>query len=197
MSVKNNLARKRHSQFLISWTCIRKIPAPMKIKLALPPPNRGISWGGMGVFQQKEPKIPGAHKIGAAISGPRIAGGNNCGHWDFLDPTWTSFIEKLQNEPLHRAKANDQQEKCCQIHFKTVAMKPSKPEHYSQNQSSMFPEMMLLTSNALKTSFFPERHDIEVTILGQHIRLSAARACPANLNPRTTIKFRDAKKRGE
>ena len=31
---------------------------------------------GMGLFQQKEPKMPGAHKIGAAISGPRIAGGN-------------------------------------------------------------------------------------------------------------------------
>ena len=30
---------------------------------------------GMGVFQQKEPKMPGARKIGAAISGPRIAGG--------------------------------------------------------------------------------------------------------------------------
>ena len=29
---------------------------------------------GMGVFQQKERKMPGAHKIGAAISGPRIAG---------------------------------------------------------------------------------------------------------------------------
>ena len=26
---------------------------------------------GMRVFQQKEPKTPGAHKIGAAISGPR------------------------------------------------------------------------------------------------------------------------------
>ena len=30
----------------------------------------------MRVFQQKEQKMPGAHKIGAAISGPRIAGGN-------------------------------------------------------------------------------------------------------------------------
>ena len=30
---------------------------------------------GIGVFQQKEPKNAGAHKIGAAISGPRIAGG--------------------------------------------------------------------------------------------------------------------------
>ena len=37
---------------------------------------------GMGVFQQKEPqKMPGAHKIGAAISGPRITGGN------FMDTT--------------------------------------------------------------------------------------------------------------
>ena len=31
---------------------------------------------GMGVFQQKNQKMPGAHKIGKAISGPRIAGGN-------------------------------------------------------------------------------------------------------------------------
>ena len=31
---------------------------------------------GMGVFQQKDQKMPGAHKIGAAISGRRIAGGN-------------------------------------------------------------------------------------------------------------------------
>ena len=30
---------------------------------------------GLGSFQQKEPKNPGAHKIGAANSGPRIAGG--------------------------------------------------------------------------------------------------------------------------
>ena len=29
----------------------------------------------MELLQQQEPKIPGAHKIGAAISGPRIAGG--------------------------------------------------------------------------------------------------------------------------
>ena len=31
---------------------------------------------GTGVFLQKERNFPGAHKIGAAISGPRIAGGN-------------------------------------------------------------------------------------------------------------------------
>ena len=28
---------------------------------------------GVEAFLQKEPKIPGAHKVGAAISGPRIA----------------------------------------------------------------------------------------------------------------------------
>ena len=59
---------------------------PIKIKEALPPPPllkaqnpppppRGRNFMGMGVFQQKEQKIPGAHKLGAAISGPRIAGG--------------------------------------------------------------------------------------------------------------------------
>ena len=37
---------------------------------------------GMVVFQQKEPKMPGAHKIGAATCGPRIAGGN------FMDTTF-------------------------------------------------------------------------------------------------------------
>ena len=33
---------------------------------------------GMGGFSsRKNQKMPGAHKIGAAISGPRIAGGKN------------------------------------------------------------------------------------------------------------------------
>ena len=41
-----------------------------------PPPKRR-NFMGMGVFQQKRtPKLPAAHKIGTAISGPRIAGGN-------------------------------------------------------------------------------------------------------------------------
>ena len=37
---------------------------------------------GMGFSSRKSPKTPGAHKIGAAISGPRIAGGN------FMDITF-------------------------------------------------------------------------------------------------------------
>ena len=47
-----------HHLFLLSKS--EKFPAPIKAKLE--------------VFLQKDPKIPGAHKIGAAISGPRIAG---------------------------------------------------------------------------------------------------------------------------
>ena len=75
----------------------RKIPAPIKIKLAVPPPTllkrprttplKRRSFMGMGVFQQKEPTIPGAQKIGAAISGPRIAGGKFCGHEVFFPDT--------------------------------------------------------------------------------------------------------------
>ena len=54
---------------------IRKIRAPIKIKSALPPPlKRGILW--TQVFLQKEGIFPGVHKIGAAISGPRIADKN-------------------------------------------------------------------------------------------------------------------------
>ena len=41
----------------------------------------GLGW----VFQQKEPKIPGTHKIGAAISGPRIAGETFYRHEVFSD----------------------------------------------------------------------------------------------------------------
>ena len=56
---------------------IRKIRAPIKIKSALPPPPQkkgGIlrTW----FFLQKEGIFPGVHKIGAAISGPRIADTN-------------------------------------------------------------------------------------------------------------------------
>ena len=47
---------------------------------------------GMRVFQQKEPKMPGAHKIGAAIFGPRITGGNFMDTTLFLTP---GFFECL------------------------------------------------------------------------------------------------------
>ena len=64
---------------------IGKIPTPIKIKLALPPLLKkprtppplkgGILWA-WGFSSRKNQKMPGAHKIGAAISGPRITGGN-------------------------------------------------------------------------------------------------------------------------
>ena len=58
----------------------RKIRAPIKIKSALPPPpqtppkKRGIL--RTSFFLQKERIFPGVHKIGAPISGPRIADTN-------------------------------------------------------------------------------------------------------------------------
>ena len=71
--------------------------APSK-KLQPPPPplKRGILWA-WGFSIRKKQKIPGAQKIGAAISGPRIAGGKTtdmrlflnffpkaCPPWDLL-----------------------------------------------------------------------------------------------------------------
>ena len=64
---------------------LRKIPAPIKVKSALPPPEknqntppapkRGISWTWR-FSCRKNTEILGTHKIGAAISGPRIADKN-------------------------------------------------------------------------------------------------------------------------
>ena len=48
------------------------------------PPKKTRNFMGMELLLQKEQTIPGAHKIGAAISGPRIAGGRNCRHLVFL-----------------------------------------------------------------------------------------------------------------
>ena len=77
----------RLSQRLLKNASVRKIPVPIKIKSALlppqtqntpPPPNpkhpppQTRNFMDMG-FLQKERIFPGAHKIGAAISGPRIA----------------------------------------------------------------------------------------------------------------------------
>ena len=62
----------------------RKIPTPIKIKSALPPPpqtqsppppKRGILWTWRFCCR-KSAEILGVHKIGAAISGPRIADTN-------------------------------------------------------------------------------------------------------------------------
>ena len=61
----------------------RKIRAPTKIKSALPPtkpksppPKKNEEFYRHGFFLQKERIFPGVHKIGAPISGPRIADKN-------------------------------------------------------------------------------------------------------------------------
>ena len=58
--------------------------SPPQKKTNTPPPiKRGIY--GHGFFLQKERIFPGAHKIGAAISGPRIADKTFYGHEDFSE----------------------------------------------------------------------------------------------------------------
>ena len=71
----------------------RKIRAPIKIKSALPPPKKKpkypppktrILW--TWVFScRKNEFFPGVHKIGAPISGPRIADKKFYGHEDFSE----------------------------------------------------------------------------------------------------------------
>ena len=78
---------------------LEKIPTPIKTKLALPPPllkkpntpplKGGILWA-WGFSSRKNPQMPGAHKIGAAISGPRITGGN------FMDITLVLTCDHLR-----------------------------------------------------------------------------------------------------
>ena len=75
-------------------TFVRKIPAPIRIKLALPPPpskkpqNPPLLRGGIlwtwGFSSRKNQKIPGAHKL-ARPSIPRIVGGKNYGNQDFSE----------------------------------------------------------------------------------------------------------------
>ena len=59
---------------------------PPSKKTQNPPLKGGILWA-WGFSSRKNPKMPGAHKIGAAISGPRITGGN------FMDTTL--FLKKI------------------------------------------------------------------------------------------------------
>ena len=61
-------------------------PLPKKPR---PPLKGGILWAS-GFSSRKNQKMPGAHKIGAATSGPRIAGGN------FMDITFFFLKHVLQ-----------------------------------------------------------------------------------------------------
>ena len=50
-------------------------PSSKKNPTPPPPPKRRNLWAWR-FSSRKNPKMPGAHKIGAAISGPRVTGGN-------------------------------------------------------------------------------------------------------------------------
>ena len=81
----------------------RKIPAPIKIKSALPrppqtqntPPQKTRNFMDMEVFLQKNAEVLGAHKIGAAISGPRIADTN------FTDTRIFLIIQVFERHKQH------------------------------------------------------------------------------------------------
>ena len=57
---------------------------PPKPKIPPPSLKRGILWGWTGFSCRKNAKIPGAHKTGAAISGPGIAGKQILRTWGLL-----------------------------------------------------------------------------------------------------------------
>ena len=68
---------------------VRKIRAPIKIKSALPPPPKPPpkkeEFYGHRFSCRKNAFFPGVHKIGAAISGPRIADTNFTDTGTFLN----------------------------------------------------------------------------------------------------------------
>ena len=74
-----------NSQAILQPLTTQKILAPIKIKLAHPPPKKKTpktrNFMDTEVLScRKNQKIPGAHKFGGAISGPRIAGEKFDGH---------------------------------------------------------------------------------------------------------------------
>ena len=80
--VRGKGPRKRTRKTLIlvplwcRYSLVRKIPAPIKNKMGTPPPlERGILWTWR-FSCRKNAEILGAHEIGAAVSGPRIADKN-------------------------------------------------------------------------------------------------------------------------
>ena len=88
-----------------------KIPAPIKIKSALPPPpqtqntpppplNRGILWTWR-FSCRKNAEILGAHRIGAAISGPRVVDKN------FTDTRCVCSGHLQNGKPVRRKKSGE------------------------------------------------------------------------------------------
>ena len=75
---------------------------------------------GMEVFQRKEPKISGAHNIGAAISGPRIAGGKIT---DIFCFEVIELYREISTATTQRARKENLQRQTLAPSAPTVAMK--------------------------------------------------------------------------
>ena len=99
----------------VSLLNIRKIPASIKSKSAPPPPQnqkyppslKTRNFMDMEVFLQKERIFPGAHKIGAATSDPRIADKTFNGHEDFSDNMrHVRFVTNFFGNLAHRNRSD-------------------------------------------------------------------------------------------
>ena len=73
-----------------SLALLQKNPRTHKIKSAIPP-SQNEEFYGHGFSCRKNACFPGAHKIGAATSGPRIVGRKSCGREDFSGPSWEAL----------------------------------------------------------------------------------------------------------
>ena len=66
----------------------QKNPRTHKNKIGTPPQKKTLKGDGDGFFPAERTHFPGAHKIGAAISGPRIADKQFCRHEADCTPTY-------------------------------------------------------------------------------------------------------------
>ena len=82
---RNDLGRKNPRAHKHKIGTCPSPPQKKKQKFPPPPPKkRGILWAWRFSPAERTQKIPGAQKIGAAIYGPRISGGQFYGHGAFL-----------------------------------------------------------------------------------------------------------------
>ena len=132
------------SRNTFSGRLVRKIRAPIKIKSALPPPKKPQTpntpppkrrnFVDMVFFCRKNAFFRGAHKIGAAISGPRIADKKFYGHEDFseLALTRNGAIPPLV---LRLPQAHLCDTPSCNISRDNCAIPPSPPKKKQARKS--------------------------------------------------------------
>ena len=93
---------------IIIKSALRPPPPPQNPKS--PPPKRGILWTWFCL--QKERIFPGAHKIGAAISGPRIAGRKFYGHEDLSEIGIFLRVDSCNPPSCYRSLSGPSGPKC-------------------------------------------------------------------------------------